>query len=66
MRRRSEPHTFEQRLEAQKLRLERELSCLPHGSERDAVAARLERLQSAAEMYDFLMPKETSAVARQT
>lgn len=66
MRRRSEPHTFEERLEAQRLRLERELSRLPDGSERDAVAARIERLQAAAEMYDFLMPREASGAARQT
>jgi hypothetical protein len=65
MRRRSEPHTFEQRLEAQKLRLEHEMARLPRGVERDAVAVRIERLQAAAEMYDFLMPRECSAAARQ-
>lgn len=31
MRRRSEPHTFGQRLEAQKQRLEREIAMLPVG-----------------------------------
>jgi hypothetical protein len=65
MRRRSEPHTFEQRLDAQRLRLERELSRLPHGRARDAVAARIEQLQTAAAMYDFLMPREFSAAAGQ-
>ena len=64
MRKRSEPHTFEQRLDAQKLRLEHELSRLPDGSERDAVATRIEQLQSAAEMYDFLMLREEPAVSR--
>lgn len=54
MRRRSEPHTFEQRLEAQKQRLEDQLLSLPDGSERDAVATRIEQLQAAAEMHDFL------------
>jgi len=54
MRRRSEPHTFEQRLDAQKLRLERELSGLPDGNQRDCVAARIEQLQAAAEMFEFL------------
>ncbi|QFI72122.1 hypothetical protein F8237_06815 [Bradyrhizobium betae] len=61
MRRRSEPHTFEQRLEAQRLRLERELASLPVGIERDCVAARIERLHAAAEMFDFLSPRESSA-----
>jgi hypothetical protein len=65
MRRRSEPHTFEQRLDALRLRLEDELSRLPDGSQRDAVATRLEQLQAAAEMHDFLMPRETSMAARQ-
>ncbi len=63
MRKRSEPHTFEQRLEAQKLRLEHEMSNLPRGVERDAIATRIERLQAAAEMHDFLMPG--SGAARQ-
>jgi len=53
MRKRSEPHTFEQRLVAQKLRLEHELSRLPAGHQRDSVAARIDQLHTAAEMYDF-------------
>lgn len=50
MRRRSEPHTFEQRLDAQKSRLEHELASLPDGDQREAVAARIEQLQAAAEI----------------
>ena len=46
MRRRSEPHTFEQRLEAQRLLLEHELASLPAGVQRDSVAARIEQLQT--------------------
>lgn len=65
MRRRSEPHTFEQRLDAQRLRLEQEMASLPHGMERDAVATRIEQLQAAAAMYDFLSPRETGADARE-
>jgi hypothetical protein len=61
MRRRSEPHTFEQRLDAQRLRLEHELASLPDGNRRDSVATRIEQLQAAAEMYEFLMPRESSA-----
>ncbi|PIT01854.1 hypothetical protein TSA1_14520 [Bradyrhizobium nitroreducens] len=64
MRRRSEPHTFEQRLEAQKLRLEHELSGLPDGRQRDGVLARIDQLQTAAEMYGFLMLREEAAASR--
>jgi hypothetical protein len=64
MRKRSEPHTFEQRLDAQRLRLERELARLPDGSERDGVATRIEQLQTAAEMYGFLMPRDAASEAR--
>lgn len=65
MRRRSEPHTFEQRLDAQRLRLERELASLPHGTARDVVATRIEQLQTAAEMHDFLSPRGIGPAARQ-
>ncbi|MDA9507923.1 hypothetical protein XI09_25460 [Bradyrhizobium sp. CCBAU 11386] len=61
MRRRSEPHTFEQRLDAQRLQLEHELASLPVGVQRDSVAARIEQLQTAAEMFEFLMPGKALA-----
>ncbi|MBB4365931.1 hypothetical protein GGD65_007000 [Bradyrhizobium sp. CIR18] len=64
MRRRSEPHTFEQRLRAQKLRLEHELSGLPDGRQRDVILARIDQLQTAAEMYGFLMLREEAAAPR--
>lgn len=64
MRRRSEPHTFEQRLGAQKLRLEHELSGLPDGRQRDVVLARIDQLQTAAEMYGFLKLREEAAAPR--
>lgn len=54
MRRRSEPHTFEQRLKVQKERLEHELSGLPNGRQREIILARIDQLQTAAEMYGFL------------
>lgn len=44
MRRRSEPHTFEQRLKAEQLRLEQELSGLPDGQQRDSVMARIDQM----------------------
>lgn len=64
MRRRSEPHTFEERLDAQRLRLEHELSRLPDGQQRDTLVARIDQLQTAAEMYDFLMTREDAAASR--
>jgi hypothetical protein len=54
MRKRSEPHTFEQRLEAQRLRLEAESAKLPRGSVRDALVKRIEQLQTAADMNMWL------------
>jgi len=64
MRRRSEPHTFEQRLEAQRLRLEHELASLSDDKQREVVAARIEQLQTAAAMFEFLLPRESSALLR--
>jgi hypothetical protein len=54
MRKRSEPHTFEQRLTEQRLRLEAEAASLPQGEARDAIAKRIERLQLAADMNMWL------------
>lgn len=64
MRRRSEPHTFEERLDAQRLRLEHALSRVPDGHQRDTLVARIDQLQTAAEMYDFLMMREDAAASR--
>lgn len=64
MRKRFEPHTFEQRLKAQKLRLEHELSGLPDGRQRNVVLARIDQLQTAAEMYGFLMLRDEAAASR--
>ncbi|MBR0873841.1 hypothetical protein JQ633_26015 [Bradyrhizobium tropiciagri] len=53
-RKRSEPHTFEQRLEEHRVRLEDELAQLPEGSQRNSVAARIEQLRTAAELNAML------------
>ncbi|MCA6124926.1 hypothetical protein J6500_23970 [Bradyrhizobium sp. WSM 1704] len=53
-RKRSEPHTFEQRLEEQRVRLEDELARLPEGAQRNSVAARIEQLRTAAELNAML------------
>ncbi|MDE2378647.1 hypothetical protein [Bradyrhizobium sp.] len=60
MRRRTEPHTFEQRLREQRLRLEREFATRPIGKQRDAVAVRIDQLRAAADMYEFLSLRETA------
>ncbi len=62
-RRRSDPHTFEQRLSEEKLRLESSLAGLPIGAPREAILIRIERLQAAAEMYDFLTHRDAAAPA---
>ncbi len=54
MRKRSEPHSFEQRLEEHRQRLEAEAAKLPRGSERDAVMQRIELLQRAVDMNIWL------------
>ncbi|MBR0797833.1 hypothetical protein JQ615_20820 [Bradyrhizobium jicamae] len=53
-RKRSEPHTFEQRLEEHRVRLETELSRLPDGASRDSLVARIEQLRTAVELNAML------------
>ncbi len=54
MRKRSEPHTFEQRLIEQRLRLEAEAARLPQSDARDAIVKRIEQLDLAADMNMWL------------
>jgi hypothetical protein len=54
MRRRSKPHTFEQRLAEYRQRLEGEALELPDGEMRIAIAKRIEQLQLAAEINAWL------------
>jgi hypothetical protein len=44
--------------------LERELASLPDGHQRDSVNARIEQLQAAAEMFEFLSTQAESASLR--
>ena len=53
-RKRSEPHTFEQRLEEQRMRLESELARLPDGPQRKWIVARIEQLRTALELNAML------------
>ncbi len=57
-RKRSEPHTFEQRLEEHRVRLESQLAELPHGAEREQIAARIEQLRTAVELNAMLSTSE--------
>jgi hypothetical protein len=57
-RKRSEPHTFEQRLVEHRARLEGELVRLPAGAKRDSVAARIAQLQTAVELNAMLSREE--------
>jgi len=54
MRKRSEPHTFEQRLAEERLRLEAEAAKLPGGPARDAIEKKIEQLRVAADMNLWL------------
>ena len=60
MRKRSEPHTFEQRLAEQRLRLEAEAATLPHGAARDVIKKKIEQLQLAVEMNRWLSSASTA------
>jgi hypothetical protein len=62
MRKRAEPHTFEQRLNEQRHRLEDELVRLPIGRQRDAILARIEQLRHAADMHEYLSLRDQAAV----
>ena len=53
-RKRSEPHTFEQRLEEHRLRLEAQLAQLPRGVAREQIVARIEQLKTAVELNAML------------
>ncbi|MHC1944957.1 hypothetical protein IF803_11290 [Bradyrhizobium sp. UFLA06-06] len=53
-RKRSEPHTFEQRLEEHRVRLEGLLAELPRGAERESIAARIDQLKTAVELNAML------------
>ena len=55
---RSEPHTFEQRLEEHRMRLESQLARLPQGAEREQTAARIEQLRTAVELNAMLSMSE--------
>jgi hypothetical protein len=59
-RKRSEPHTFQQRLDEHRTRLESELARLPDGAHRASVVARIEQLRTAIEL-NALLSTQTGA-----
>jgi hypothetical protein len=57
MRRRSPPHTFDQRLNEQKARVEAELAITEPGPQRDLLALKLRQIETAREIEDWLSSK---------
>jgi hypothetical protein len=55
-RRRSTPHTFEERIAAEKARLEAQVARLKPGPERDGVLKKISQLETAAHINEWLSP----------
>jgi hypothetical protein len=53
-RRRSAPHTFEENIEAQKAKLEAQLSGLKPGPQMDALRKKIRQLETASHMNEWL------------
>ena len=53
-RRRSAPHTFEDRIAAEKVKLEAQLAKLKPGPEMDALRKKLTQLETASHMSEWL------------
>jgi hypothetical protein len=53
-RRRSNPHTFENRIEAEKARLEVQVARLRHGPKKDELLEKIRQLETAAQINEWL------------
>jgi hypothetical protein len=53
-RRRSVPHTFEDRIAAEKSKLEAQVANVPHGPARDAVLKKIRQLETASRVNGWL------------
>lgn len=53
-RRRSQPHTFEDQIAAEKARCEEQLAQTRHAPERDTLVKKLRQLETASHMNDWL------------
>jgi hypothetical protein len=59
-RRRSAPHTFEDRIAAEKVKLEARLAKLKPGPERDALRKKLTQLETASHISEWLSSPRTT------
>ena len=57
MRRQSKTHTFDERLNEAKARIEAELEPIESGPQRDLLALKLRQIEAAREMEDWLSSK---------
>jgi hypothetical protein len=53
-RRRSQPHSFEDQISAEKIRLQEQLSITAHGPQRDALVRKIRQLETASHMSEWL------------
>ena len=53
-RRRSIPHTFEDRIAAEKARLEAQVAKLPHGPQKDGLLQKISQLDTASHINEWL------------
>jgi hypothetical protein len=53
-RRRAVPHAFEDRIAAEKARVEEQLAGVPHGPERDALSEKIRQLETASRINEWL------------
>lgn len=54
MRRRVEPHTFDERLNAEKARLQAALECVNPGQQRDVLQRKLRQLETALQIDSWV------------
>lgn len=53
-RRQSVPHTFDDKIAAEKAKLENQLAALKHGPEMDALRKKIRQLETASHMSEWL------------
>jgi hypothetical protein len=53
-RRRSQPHSFEDQISAEKIRLQEQLALTAHGRQRDALVRKIRQLETASHMSEWL------------
>jgi hypothetical protein len=53
-RRRSQPHSFEAQIAAEKIRIQEHLAVTAHGPQRDALVKKIRQLETASHMNEWL------------